>query len=120
MSNASRLFLAILCAGILGLSGCLVGGSSSVHREGSYISEDTLRQVEPGKTSESWVLATLGKPTEKSEIANGYELWKYSYKETKDSNGYVFLLFGGSDQQVTGGKVFVELKNGVVTKCWRG
>ena len=57
---------------------------------------------------------------EGKEIEPGHELWKYSYKETKEGDGYVFLIFAGSDKNVTGGNVFVEFKNDVVSKSWRG
>src|SRR5262245_47774979 len=109
-----------LLAAVLGLSGCLVGGSSQVRREGSFVADSTLNRIEPGKTQESWVLATLGHPTEKTEVAPNHELWKYCYKEVKNSSGYIFLIFGGCDSKETSGNVFVELEDGVVTKTWRG
>jgi outer membrane protein assembly factor BamE (lipoprotein component of BamABCDE complex) len=105
---------------LLYTTGCLIGTSSQVRRDGPYVAEDTLRKIEPGKTEKAWVLATLGEPTEKNELDPGHELWKYSCRETRDSSGYVFLIFGSSDQKVTQEKVFVEMKDGVVTKSWRG
>ena len=114
----------ILCAvtslALLTTTGCLVGGSSSVKREGNYVADSTLNSIEPGKTGKAWVIATLGEPSSKKEIEPCHELWKYSYKETKDNDGYVFLIFAGSDKNVTGGNVFVEFKNDVVSKSWRG
>ncbi len=100
--------------------GCLVGGNSTTKREGNYIAESTLQTIEPGKTTKAWILATLGEPTSKTEVEPGHEVWKYSYKETKDSGGYVFLLFAGGDKKITDGNVFVEMKDGTVTKTWRG
>ena len=32
----------------------------------------------------------------------------------------LFLIFAGSDKNVTGGNVFVEFKDDVVSKSWRG
>jgi outer membrane protein assembly factor BamE (lipoprotein component of BamABCDE complex) len=120
MIAMTRIIGLVLGMSLLGSSGCLVGGSSSVRRQGSYVADTTLSRIEPGKTQESWVLATLGQPSEKTELAPKHELWKYSYKEVKNSSGYVFLIFGGSDSKETSGKVFVELQDGVVTKTWRG
>ena len=97
MSIGKRVCCALISLGLLANTGCLVGGSSEVKREGNYISETTLNTIEPG-----------------------HELWKYSYKETKEGDGYVFLIFAGSDKNVTGGNVFVEFKNDVVSKSWRG
>src|SRR5581483_7937534 len=99
--------------------GCLVGSSNQVTRSGNYISDSTFNQIQPGKTSASWVLATLGPPTSKTQVDGGSEVWKYAYTETRDSSGYVFLLFGGNDRQVTTGNAFVEIKDGVVVKSWR-
>jgi hypothetical protein len=79
-----------------------------------------MNTIEPGKTSKAWVLATFGEPTSKQEVEPGHEVWKYSYKETKQSSGYVFLITAGSDKTITGGNVFVEMKDDVVTKSWRG
>ena len=120
MSTVRGLYCALLLA-VIGLNaGCLVGGSSEVKREGSYVSDQTLNTIEPGKTGKAWVLATLGEPTSKKEIEPGHELWKYSYKETKEGEGYVLFVFGGSDKSETGGHVFVEFKGDTVSKSWRG
>ena len=122
MSTRSRLtsVLVVIVALSIGLSGCLMGSHTDVRREGTYVSDATLHKIEPGKTSASWVRATLGEPSEKTQIGHGHEVWKYCYKETRDSQGYVFVLFAGSDSRVTDGRVFVELRDGVVTKTWRG
>jgi len=120
MSIGKGLFIGAIL-GLLGMNlGCLFGGSSTVHREGSYVSDSTLSSIQPGKTTQAWVLATLGEPSKKTEIEPGHELWKYDYKEKKESDGYVFLVFAGSGSEVIDGRVFVELKDGVVTKSWRG
>jgi outer membrane protein assembly factor BamE (lipoprotein component of BamABCDE complex) len=100
--------------------GCLVGANSTTHREGNYVSQSTLNNIEPGKTSKAWIVATLGQPTTKTVLEPGHELWKYSYKETKESGGFVFLLYAGGDTKTSDGSVFVEIQNDTVTKSWRG
>src|SRR4051812_29251594 len=120
MGIGKRFLCAVAVLAMITSFGCLVGGSSEVKREGSYVSESTLNTIEPGKTGKAWILATLGEPSSKKEIEPGHELWKYSYKETKQGDGYVFLIFAGSDKQVAGGNVFVEFKDDVVSKSWRG
>lgn len=120
MSKSNRFSLAGIV--ILGLisAGCLVGGHSRVERSGSYVADSTFNRIKPGQTDAAWVIASLGQPSERTEIDSGHELWKYTYKETRDSSGYVFLVFGVSDHKVTDGKAFVEVKDGVVVKAWRG
>jgi len=110
-------------AAVVGLSlctGCLFGGSSSVKREGTFVAPETLGQIQAGKSNKAYVVALLGQPTEKKEIEPGHELWKYSYKEKTESSGYVFLIFGGSDEKETGSKVYVEFTDDTVSKTWRG
>ncbi|HEY7086712.1 MAG TPA: outer membrane protein assembly factor BamE [Tepidisphaeraceae bacterium] len=120
MNGKRRIIGLMVLVGLTGLTGCLVGGSSEVRREGTYVADTTLGNIEPGKTQTSWVLATLGQPSEKTQIDPNRELWKYCYKETRNSSGFVFLIFGGSDSKVTDGRVFIEFQDGVVTKTWRG
>jgi outer membrane protein assembly factor BamE (lipoprotein component of BamABCDE complex) len=100
--------------------GCLISADSSQHRSGSYVSDETLRQIEPGKTTSDWVRATLGAPTKVDKLEGGGELWKYTYTERKESSGAVFLIFAGHDKKEISGTVFIEVRDGVVTKTWRG
>jgi outer membrane protein assembly factor BamE (lipoprotein component of BamABCDE complex) len=120
VSKLNRLMLCLVLVALVGLNGCLIGTNTKVERQGTYVAPETLSKIEPGKTPQKWVVATLGEPNEKNEIGESHELWKYSYSETRNTEGYVFLIFGGSDKKVTGGKVFIELEKGVVTRYWRG
>ena len=105
---------------LVGNAGCLFGGRSKVTREGNYVAASTIGQIKPGETTSTWVRAVIGEPTERIQTDPGREIWKYTYTETKDSNGYVFLIFSGGDSKVTTGTVFVEFDKGVVTRTWRG
>jgi outer membrane protein assembly factor BamE (lipoprotein component of BamABCDE complex) len=119
--SRGRFFVASVLLSLVPINmGCLVGGHSKVKQEGTYVAESTLNHIQPGKSTAAFVLATLGQPTEKAEMAPGHQLWKYSYKETKDSSGYVLFVFGGAGSEVKKQQVFVELENGVVTRTWRG
>lgn len=116
--GCARAGAAVVALSLLG--GCLVTASNQVTRSGNYISDATFNQIQPGKTSASWVKATLGEPTTKTSVDDSSEVWKYAYTETRDSSGSIFLLFGGNDKQVTTGNAFVEIKDGLVTRTWRG
>lgn len=105
---------------LLGTTGCLVGGSSKVQREGHYVAATTLSQIRHGETTQAWVQAVVGEPTERVKVDDRHEIWKYAYTETKNSRGYVFLIFHGKDQKTIRDTVFIEFENGVVTKTWRG
>ena len=104
---------------LLSLSGCLVSGSANQSRTGKYVAEETLCKIEPGKTTQGWVAATLGEPSTKNKLDDGTEVWRYDYTEKREHHTAVFLLFGGSDKKETNGSVFVEMKDGVVKNKWR-
>ena len=105
---------------LMALSGCLVAGSASEKRTGKYVADTTFSQIEPGKTTAGWVLATLGEPDKKTPADNGVEVWQWCYSEVRENSTAVFLIFAGSNNKETTGTAFVELKDGVVTNKWRG
>jgi outer membrane protein assembly factor BamE (lipoprotein component of BamABCDE complex) len=115
LPNLAAIFFLCLTAG-----GCLITSNASEHRSGTYVSDTTFNQIQPGKTTEGWIDATLGKPTSVSRLDDGTEIWKYSYTERRDSSGAVFLIFGGSNSTETNHTAFVEIHDGIVRKAWRG
>jgi outer membrane protein assembly factor BamE (lipoprotein component of BamABCDE complex) len=118
-----RLALLLLASALLlpmAAGGCLVTSNSSQHRSGNYVADTTFDQIKPGQTTEGWVDATLGKPTSISRLDDGTEIWKYTYTERHDSSGAVFLIFGGSSSEEKTHTAFVEIKDGIVRKAWRG
>ena len=54
-----------LGAAMAALPGCLIAGSAKQERTGKYVADTTFNQIEPGKTTAGWVLATLGEPDKK-------------------------------------------------------
>jgi hypothetical protein len=116
-----RLGFLIAFVSLLGIAGCLISSDSSQKVSGSYVAESTFDKIQPGKTSAGWVKATLGEPNSKEAVeSTGSEIWKYSYTQTKESSGAVFLLFSGHDTKETTGHAYVEMKDGVVVNKWRG
>ena len=109
-----------LAAFMFTAAGCLVSTSNSIRESGSAVHADTLRQIEVGKTSESWLLATLGPPTSRCKVASdpGVEILSYNHEVVKTSHGSVFLLFSGSDRTVNSRRTMFEVTDGVVTKYW--
>lgn len=100
--------------------GCLVNAHSDTEQTGNYVSPSTLGQIEVGKTTSAWVRAVLGEPTSVIGVDATTQILRYSYTETKDSSGAVFLIFRGSDRKVSTSSVFVEIRDGVVSRTWRG
>jgi hypothetical protein len=101
-------------------TGCLISTSNSVKESGTAVNSGTLQQVEVGKTTESWLLATLGTPTARCKVPSepGVEILSYNHEVVKTSHGHVFLLFSGSDRKVDSHRTIFEVTDGVVTKYW--
>jgi len=109
-----------IAAFIFAATGCLIGTSNKVKESGTPVADTTLRQVEIGKTTESWLLATLGPPTTRSKVDDqpGVEIFAYNHQVVRTSGGYVFLLFSGSNEKVDQHRTVFEITDGVVTKYW--
>lgn len=101
------------------LGGCLVNSSSTETRTGNYVPESTFSRLEPGRTTASFVEATLGAPDSRTKIDDGSEIWRWTYTERSESSGSVFLIFGGSNERKVDRSAFVQIKDGVVVKAWR-
>ncbi|CAN5529368.1 hypothetical protein BH10PLA1_BH10PLA1_04520 [soil metagenome] len=115
-----RFCVAVLLATVIATAGgCLVTGGTDSTRTGNYVSQDLFTSIEPGKTTMAWVQATLGDPTSRT-TADGNVVWKYTYTERTDSGGAVFLIFGSHSTTETVHNAFIEFKDGVVTRKWRG
>ena len=100
-------------------AGCLVHSENRRSVSGHYVSSAAFSEIKPGETTGEWVKATLGEPTNTSKLGDGSEIWKWTYTETKDGEGQIFLLFSGTDHTTTHANAFVEVKDGVVTRKWR-
>jgi outer membrane protein assembly factor BamE (lipoprotein component of BamABCDE complex) len=114
------MFTALFALMLATETGCLVATNSTTSRSGNYVSQSTLNQITPNQTTQDWVKSVVGNPTSKSMLADGTEIWKYSYSQRTDNDGYVFLIFAGNDSKEAAGTIFIELKNGLVTRCWQG
>lgn len=101
------------------MSGCLVRSSSRTEYSGRYIGAETVRQIEPGKSKEDFVLAVLGAPSSKTQVADGSEVWKWDYRKRHSSRGKVFLLVSADDSSETQGATYVVMRDGVVEKVWQ-
>lgn len=101
------------------LPGCIASGHSTTRSEGRFIGQDTLRKIEPGVTTREWVHAVLGEPTHRNTLSDGAEIWKWSSKKVTSSSGSVFLLFRGSERDVTERTVYVEFDGDIVRRAWK-
>lgn len=111
----------VLLVGVLMMSGCLVTGSSDVtySGKGQMVGSETLGQIEPGKSTKSFVKALLGDPSEQRKIDEISELYTYDYIKTKSDGAAVFLLFALSSSEKHHTRVYVEFKEDIVQRVWK-
>jgi hypothetical protein len=111
--------LALACL-LFSLTGCLIHSSSTVDESGKRVGDSTLQQVEPGTTTEEWLVATLGEPTSRSPVRGpgDMEILGYCHERIKKSSGSVFLLFGGSSKDIDRRTTYFETTDGIVTRYW--
>lgn len=122
LENFMAMRLIVACAlgsSLFVLSGCLVRSSSRTEYSGRYIGAETVRQIEPGKSKEDFVLAVLGSPSSKTQVADGSEVWKWDYRKKHHSRGKVFLIVSADDSSETQGATYVVLRDSVVEKVWQ-
>jgi len=120
MSRPTRWTFALLALALVTLAGCVSGGAYSEY-EGPNIGDRTLSQIEPNVTTQAWILAVLGEPTEKSTVSGeqgDLEIWKWIRRKTVTTKGSVFVVSSKSKSEEVR-TVYVEIKDGLVTRAWR-
>jgi outer membrane protein assembly factor BamE (lipoprotein component of BamABCDE complex) len=99
--------------------GCLFGAASKTTQSGNVVAANTFSQIEPGKTTSAFVKGTLGTPDSQTKLDDGTEIWRWSYTERTQDSGFVFLIFGGTNEKVLKKSAYVQVKDGLVIKAWR-
>lgn len=113
--NASRCIARAVCFGSITV-GAMTGCQSNARSTGVRIGDPTLDQFEAGITTEGWVVAILGEPTNES-VVEGVENTKVFHYTVTESRGGVLSIFTGSGHRTTAVVYFI-ITNGVVTRFW--
>jgi hypothetical protein len=118
--SPSLLIRALALAALLPAGGCLVLSGAETVESGVRVSPSTLSQVEPGVTTEAWLLAALGEPTSRCAVegSDRVEVPRYEYQKRRSSGGTVFLLLAGARKAVTRSVAYFEVTQGIVSRCW--
>ncbi len=98
-------------------TGCLVVTGSSYHESGVKVTPTTLDRLELGTTTEAWVIATLGEPTERTEVKGqpNVAILRYEHRTTEHSGGTVLFLFAGGKNESRTSTAYIEVTDGIVT-----
>ena len=79
----------------------------------------TLGQVMTGETTTAWLIATLGEPSRREQIADSDgEILVYHHAETETNRGSVFLLFKDTSRKKRTRTVYFETRDGIVERYW--
>lgn len=116
--NRTIITACLLAACCLPVGGCLLATSNSTYETGRLVSSNTLSRVEVGKTTESWLIGTLGEPSSRSTVSEAnprVEILRYDYTKREESGGALFLIFAGSSTRSTTNSTWFEVTDGVVT-----
>ena len=120
-SYRSMLSAAGLLAGVV-----LVGGGCSViesHEEvrvsGRMLDSGALVRIEPGISSENWVIATYVEPSRVEITESGQRVLVYQSSKTTHKKAKLLFVFDASSHVETDRTVFIECTDGVVSRFWR-
>jgi len=115
-----RCILALLIVGMLPLAGCFIYSNDvSYGEKGAPVSDRTLEQIECGKTTKNWVVATLGEPSQEETTKDGVEVLKYRYSKTEESNTVFLPFLIVDDEKRHERTIYFEVKDGVVQRYWK-
>lgn len=116
-----QLLTTTLAAGfLLAGTGCLVVSGDAIEERGVKVTGATLDQIEVGVTTEDWLLAALGEPSDITEVASheGVRIFKYTHEVRESEGGAVFLIYAGGSTDIQQSVAYFEITNGVVTRYW--
>lgn len=101
-------------------AGCLVVSGKDYEEHGVKLSDQTLSQIEPGKTTKAWLVAALGEPTSCAPVAgcDNVEVLRYTHTICRDEGGAVFLIFAGGTHEKKTTTAYFEVTDGIVTRYW--
>jgi len=102
-------------------SGCLICGGSTVQYggKGPMVSPETLKQIEPGKTTRGKLVALLGEPSGKKKLDEESELYTYDYVKKTHNGVAIFLLLAAGDTKEERSRLYFEIQDDVVRKFWK-
>lgn len=117
MKSPSYLVLCLAFTSLLTTGCAVINSHSETKTFGTHVSESTLDQVEVGRTTEAWVIATLGHPASESEIEGG-RLLKYSSRQLTKINSELLFVIDTSSRKEVSRTVFFEFHAGVLSRLW--
>jgi len=117
--SATLIALSLTYLTFLIFAGCISSRSDVTYGpEGCPPRKETLKQIETGRTTEAWLLSTLGEPTSRT-VADGSEVFKYHYTRKSDNSFAIAPFLHLRDEDTDYTSLYFELKDGTVSKFWK-
>ena len=93
----------------------------TIRYEGTYISDELFDHVKLNKATGEWLIAVLGQPNAMSELTDGTEIWRWTYRPVEQQTSLVQVFSSREEEpKLATRSVFVTLKDGVVVEKWKG
>jgi hypothetical protein len=94
---------------------------AGIKYEGTYISDELFDHVKLNEATDDWVLAVFGPPSARTPLRDGTEIWRWVYRPTSQESP-IFEVFNKSEKEpkLATRAVFVQFRNQVVIKKWKG
>ena len=121
-TTTRQLFFAACLCGLVTLGGCnVVSGNKTVSVQGRRITNTSLAQVQPERTTSDWLEAAFGAPTSRKSFTRDDvdgEIWRYEYRRSESSSGEFLFLYDGWEHKEETTTTCFELVDGKVTRYW--
>jgi len=114
-SSKIPIFVSLALTSVL-LVGCVV---SNTEVKCTGVEDEILKQIECGKTTKNWLVATFGKPTEQRVTQEGTEILSYKCTKKQDNRFVLFPIVIVDDEKETEYTISFELKDDIVQRCWK-
>ncbi len=102
------------------LTGCtIISSNSNTNTSGTEVSDQTLSQLEVGKTTKEWLIAALGQPDSKSLVDEKTEILKYRATRTTYQHSGLFIVFDSQSKHEESETVYFEFQEGVLQRYWK-
>ncbi len=120
MKTSVRRFLPFtLAAAAVLFSGCTVITSHEATRySGRVVAEENLHRIQPGETTEAWIVATLGEPSRVEDVGNATRILRYESTKIKEVDAALLFVFDVGSRVELDRTVFIETRDGVVERYW--
>jgi hypothetical protein len=110
----------LMLPALLLAAGCtIISNDSNTNTSGTEVSDQTLSQVEVGKTTKEWLVAALGPADSVSLAGENTEILKYRDTRTTSKRSGILIVFDSESKREESETVFFEFQDGILQRYWK-